>query len=534
MKILSHLFSVLVLAAILISTGCTKNNRNVDELKNDGFVSVEGRKIIAPDGGQIILHGINVVNKNPEEKYLGHITRDDFAMFSSWGFNVVRLGIIWDGLEPEPGVYNESYLKGIDEMIGWAAENDIYIFLDMHQDLYSVKFSDGAPEWATLDEGKEHLRGEIWSDSYLISPAVQTAFDNFWKNAPASDGTGIQDHYINLWKHIAQRYADNKTVIGYDIMNEPFPGSTANQVMPIMLGSYAMMMMEQTGQAPPSEEELMMMWSTQREEVLKTLSTAEAYRKIIDPVEPVNVAFEKGPLMGFYQKARDAIRQVDTHHIIFIEHSYFTNMGVPGGLQNLVDENGNKDPLVVYAAHGYDLVVDTDALTRGSDERVRLIFDRVNETSIRLDIPVLVGEWGALHGESPEMADPAQVLVGEFNKHLFNDTFWAFYRGIKDMPFFEVIKKPYVQRVPGTLISYRLDFETNVFDCVWEEDPALSGPAKIWVPDLSVLSEDDIEVSPAGARIELEALENTTSGYVIVTSEGKTEERSLKLKLGVE
>lgn len=534
MKISYRIVLTLTLAVILIFSGCDHKSENSINVKNDGFVSVEGRRIIAPDGRQIILHGINVVNKNPEEKYLGHVSEDDFARFSSWGFNVVRLGIIWDGLEHEPGVYNEAYLKGIDEMIGWATENDIYVFLDMHQDLYSVKFSDGAPLWATIDEGKEHLKGEIWSDSYLISPAVQTAFDNFWKNTPAPDGTGIQDHYINLWKHIAQRYADNKTVIGYDIMNEPFPGSKANEVMPIMLGGYAMMMMEQTGQTPPSEEELMMMWSTQREEVLNTLSTAEAYKKIIDPVEAVNAAFEKGPLMDFYQKARDVIRQVDRRHIIFIEHNYFTNMGVPGGLQNLVDKKGNKDPLVVYAAHGYDLVVDTDALSRGSSERVQLIFDRVNETSLRLDIPVMVGEWGALHGDSPEMVSPAQVLVGEFNKHLFNDTFWAFYRGIQGTPFFEVIKKPYVQGAPGTLMSYRFDYNTSVFDCIWKEDPAVNLPVKVWVPDLSVISEDDIKVSPAGANVELEAMGNTNGGYVIVTAEGKAVERSLKLKLGAE
>ncbi len=531
MSDLNKIAVTLIFTIICITWSCDRKPGNEATLKNDGFVSVEGRKIIASEGGQIILHGINVVNKDPEEHYLGHVFERDFGRFRSWGFNVVRLGIIWDGLEPEPGVYNEDYLKGIDEMISWAAKNDIHVFLDMHQDLYSVKFSDGAPEWATLDEGKKHVKGTVWSDAYLISPAVQTAFDNFWKNAPAPDGIGVQDHYINLWKHIAARYAGNRTVIGYDIMNEPFPGSLANRVMPVMLGAYAKIMAERTGRAPASEEELMMMWSTRREEVLKTLSHAETYKRIIDPVAEINVPFESGTLTDFYQKARDAIRQVDKHHIIFIEHNYFTNMGVRGGLQQLVDEKGKKDPLVVYAAHGYDLVVDTDAIGRGSDERVQLIFDRINETSVRLDIPVLIGEWGALHGNSPGLVRTAQVLVSEFNKHLFSDTFWAFYGEIDGAPFFEVIKKPYAQYVPGTLDFCMINFDTGVFECSWEENPELSGPARIWITNLPAICDDDIEISPEGAQIEIDNMENSPGGFVVIDPAGKAEKRTIRLTL---
>lgn len=58
------------------------------------------------------------------------------------------------------------------------------LILDMHQDLYSRKFDNGAPLWATLDDGAEHVTGTIWSDAYLMSPAVQRAFDNFWQNRP--------------------------------------------------------------------------------------------------------------------------------------------------------------------------------------------------------------------------------------------------------------------------------------------------------------------------------------------------------------
>src|SRR5690625_7014008 len=125
----------------------------------------------------------------------------------------------------------------------------------MHQDLFSVKYGDGAPEWATLDEDLPHVTGDVWSDAYLMSPAVQTAFDNFWNNTPAEDGVGIQDRFAQLWKHIAERYADNRTVIGYDILNEPFIGSDAQHVMPILLTAFAGVYAEETG-VILSEEEL--------------------------------------------------------------------------------------------------------------------------------------------------------------------------------------------------------------------------------------------------------------------------------------
>ena len=95
------------------------------------------------------------------------------------------------------------------KLIGWAEKYGLYVFLDMHQDLYSCKYSDGAPEWATLTDERPHITegNMVWSDAYITSPAIQRAFDNFWANTPASDGVGIQEHYARAWRHVAKRYA---------------------------------------------------------------------------------------------------------------------------------------------------------------------------------------------------------------------------------------------------------------------------------------------------------------------------------------
>jgi endoglycosylceramidase len=501
------------------------------QIKKSEFVYIKDQKFKDPYGRDLILHGINVVNKNPEMEYVGHITPQEMATFKSWGFNVIRLGIIWDGLEPEPGQYNEEYLLKIDEMIQWAAANDLYVFLDMHQDLYSVEFSDGAPSWATITNDQPHQTGNIWSDSYLISPAVQTAFDNFWANTPAPDGVSIQDHYIQLWRHIAERYSDNTTVIGYDIMNEPFMGSGANQIMPLLLQAYAKMLVEKTGQTPPSEEELMYMWSEQRLEVLESLSDKEVYRNMIDAIYEVNAEFEAGPLTDFFQKSRNAIREVDLNHIIFIEHSYFTNMGVTGALGQIVDENGQKDNLVAYAAHGYDLVVDTKGLAAGSHERVELIFERIAETGRRLNIPVLIGEWGALHGQSPDLIPVADFLMDEFNRHGFSDAFWAYGQFLHQASFLNVLKKAYPMRTNGSLRSYEFDYDKSTLICSWKEDEHITSPTVIYIPDMDNLQKELIAITPEAESIEIEYIDESKAGYLIIPPSGELLERKLELTM---
>lgn len=519
-------FSVILFIAVFFYA-CDSGNQHINERK---FVQVEGEHFIAPDGRQILLSGINFISKNPEENYMPTQGMETFEQFRQWGFNCIRLGIIWDGLEPEPGQYNEDYLTEIDKRIQWAADNDIYVYLDMHQDLYGAKYSDGAPDWATIDEGLPHYRGAVWSDSYLISPAVQTAFDHFWLNTPASDGVGIQDHYANLWKHLAQRYANNTTVIGYDIMNEPFMGSSAQEVLPMMLEAYAMVLAEETGQMPPSAEELAAIWADEasRIQALEFIATKEKYSRVVDAVYELSADFERRHLQPMYQKVSDAIRSVDMHHILFFNHNYFVNTGVSTALEATTLPDGSRDPNVAYAAHGYDLVVDTKEVENPSYERVEFIFERVAESGRRMQMPVLVGEWGAFHGKSQKMVETARHLVNLFEELKFSNTYWAFYGDIADYPYFQqAIIRPYPQYVSGKLIAYDYNFENGEFSCSWEENGESKDPTVIYVPNLKQLSQDDILMSPPAEQIVFEYCETGNSGKLIITPLKDAMQRSL-------
>ena len=66
----------------------------------------------------VLLHGVNVVYKVPP--YIPDtqtfdpqksLTAEDIANLKKWGFNFVRLGVMWEAVETEPGVYDWRYLK---------------------------------------------------------------------------------------------------------------------------------------------------------------------------------------------------------------------------------------------------------------------------------------------------------------------------------------------------------------------------------------------------------------------------------------
>src|SRR5206468_2013299 len=76
------------------------------------------------------------------------------------------------------------------------------------------------------DDGLPNQPQNGFPGNYLAMPALQHAFDHFWANDPGPGGVGLQDRYAAAWRHVAERFAGNRYVLGYDLLNEPWPGST--------------------------------------------------------------------------------------------------------------------------------------------------------------------------------------------------------------------------------------------------------------------------------------------------------------------
>jgi endoglycosylceramidase len=93
----------------------------------------------------VLLHGVNVVYK--VDPYIPttnstfdpqlSLNDDDIMNLVFWGFNFVRLGVMWEAVERSKGVYNDTYLGEILKLVNKLGENGIYTMIDAHQDVFA-------------------------------------------------------------------------------------------------------------------------------------------------------------------------------------------------------------------------------------------------------------------------------------------------------------------------------------------------------------------------------------------------------------
>ena len=66
-----------------------------------------------------------------------------------------------------------------------------------------------------------------------LAPAVATAYTNFY-----TDRDGIQTELVRTWATVAEAFADEPAVAGYDLFNEPGIGATPPVSNGLLLGRY--------------------------------------------------------------------------------------------------------------------------------------------------------------------------------------------------------------------------------------------------------------------------------------------------------
>ena len=54
----------------------------------------------------------------------------------SWGFNVIRLGVLWAGVSIAENQYNTTYLEVMNELVTTLGSYGIYTIVDCHQGFY--------------------------------------------------------------------------------------------------------------------------------------------------------------------------------------------------------------------------------------------------------------------------------------------------------------------------------------------------------------------------------------------------------------
>lgn len=418
-------------------------------------LQVDGAILRDESGRHRVLHGINLVakgNHQPTGSYIdrgfrGEWTPDDISDLAARGFTLIRLGVMWSAVEPEPGRYDDDYLDWVRSQLDLIHAAGMLAVLDSHQDLYSQAFGDGAPAWATLTD-QEFFETELWSDAYLTSPALHEALDRFWANTPGPEGIGLQDRFAAMWAHVAERLHDHPAVAGYDVLNEPSPGSAAPHTFGALIAAFATV----TGQDP---DQVFADFADPEAKFaqLGRLDDEVVHRAVGDAVHPLVAAFENESVAPLMARVRDSIRSVDPHGLLLREHSYFANMGVPSGQPAL------GDPNEVYSPHGYDLTVDTPAIALSSNTRAATIFARHAETADRLGVPVIVGEWGALDLGSG-VADHGRHLQDVFDAHGWSWTYWAWQEGFADSEAAAALTRPRPIAFAGDGLRWRATAET--------------------------------------------------------------------------
>ena len=125
----------------------------------------------------MFFHGVNVVYKHPPyHPSLSGFGPDTFSetdiqLLKELGLNTIRLGMMMPGYVPKRGVYNQTYLSVIEQIVRMAAKYGIYTLLDMHQDVLSRKFCvGGLPDWMINTEGARPFPFPLTSvrDAYKV------------------------------------------------------------------------------------------------------------------------------------------------------------------------------------------------------------------------------------------------------------------------------------------------------------------------------------------------------------------------------
>jgi endoglycosylceramidase len=182
-----------------------------------------GPAIVDSLGRTRILHGVNV--SNAAKYFPGHLSwhgPQDYTDLAATGIDSVRLLTFWAALMPTEGVIDDAYIEAYAQRVDWAHQAGLLVIVDMHQDLFGEGFAEnGAPRWA-CDEAlyASYVPSQPWYVNYL-DPGIKACFDRFY----ADDA--LFGRFRDAWVAVATRLKDHPGVVGFDLLNEPYWGSTA-------------------------------------------------------------------------------------------------------------------------------------------------------------------------------------------------------------------------------------------------------------------------------------------------------------------
>ncbi|MGZ8665996.1 MAG: cellulase family glycosylhydrolase [Solirubrobacterales bacterium] len=427
-------------------------------------LSNTGRWLTDSAGRVVILHGFNMVYKRPPYApgAVG-FGADDADFLRRNGFNTVRLGVIYKAVEPQPGQINHTYIRKVRGVERTLAKRGIHSLIDFHQDLYNEKFTgEGWPDWAVLDDGlpAEPLTG--FPATYITSPGLNRAFDNFYANKTGPGGVRLQRRYANAWAKVAKSFRRDPSVLGYDLLNEPWPGSAFTSCL--------------NAAGCPT--------------------------------------FDETALASFYRRVIGAIRGADRRHIVFYEPHVLYNFGAETNLPDLGKNLG-------FSFHDYCFLGLVSGTPATCPEMEASIFENADARAAKTGDSLMLSEFGATDDlsilrrltnyadrhmtswqewhycgcDDPTTQGPGdiQAIVKDPRKPpRGSNVFWGKLKALA---------RPYPQAIAGTPIRFNFDPDTRKFELVYTTKRAdgsgrfATSISKVFVPRIQY---------PHGFRTELQ------------------------------
>jgi len=197
-------------------------------------IRIKGNNFVDDQDRVILFRGINAVRKEfpwiPNTVNYDMTNHTHLSNLKKWGFNVVRLGVMWSGVVPEKDIVNQTYLNEMIKIVDDLASFGLYTIIDLHQDMLSSKFDayDGAPLWL-LKEMPNSLSKFPWplkEDALKISgfAAYVTESCSFAFQCLYDNVNNFGDYFQQYWEIIAKTFVNNTAILGYEIINEPWAG----------------------------------------------------------------------------------------------------------------------------------------------------------------------------------------------------------------------------------------------------------------------------------------------------------------------
>jgi len=210
---------------------------------------VRDNRVIDSRGRECFFHGVNVIYKSSPylpvtDRFDSNLsfTTEDMRLLNELGQNIIRLGVMWPGVAPQRGSFNETYIAAAADIIETAyTDYNISSLVDCHQDVFSESLcGEGVPSWAVQPNkwnfpfpvhssyntsasdyhvpSREDCLSIDWA-LYYPTAATSSAFQKLYQNYD-----GLRDEFAAYWAKLASSYKSLPGVLGFELFNEPWCG----------------------------------------------------------------------------------------------------------------------------------------------------------------------------------------------------------------------------------------------------------------------------------------------------------------------